>query len=108
MIVSFRLVLKIYLVRIQQNYLKNLSLQVPSFYTCFERQAILNAASIAGLNVLRLMNENLATALCYGIYKQDMPETDESARNVVFVDWGHSTFQVFIAAFVKGKLKVKE
>lgn len=52
------------------------------------------------------MNENLATALCYGIYKQDMPETDESARNVVFVDWGHSTFQVCIAAFVKGKLKV--
>jgi len=52
------------------------------------------------------MNENLATALCYGIYKQDLPEADDSARNVVFVDWGHSTFQVFIAAFVKGKLKV--
>ncbi|XP_059487260.1 heat shock 70 kDa protein 4 [Neocloeon triangulifer] len=81
-------------------------ISVPSYYTCYERQAILNAAAIAGLNVLRLMNENLATALCYGIYKQDMPETDETARNVVFVDWGHSSFQVSITAFVKGKLRM--
>ncbi|CAB3381890.1 Hypothetical predicted protein [Cloeon dipterum] len=81
-------------------------ISVPSFYTSYERQAILSAAAIAGLNVLRLMNENLATALCYGIYKQDMPEADENARNVAFVDWGHSSFQVSIAAFVKGKLKM--
>lgn len=45
-------------------------------------------------------------ALAYGIYKQDLPAPEERPRNVVFVDMGHSSFQVSIAAFNKGKLKV--
>jgi molecular chaperone DnaK (HSP70) len=80
--------------------------QVPSFFTNVERQALLDSAHIAGLNVLRLMNETLATALAYGIYKQDLPEPDAKPRNVVFVDWGHSALQVSACAFHKGKLKV--
>jgi molecular chaperone DnaK (HSP70) len=43
---------------------------------------------MAGLNVLKLMNETTATALAYGIYKQDLPEPDKPSRNVVFVDIG--------------------
>ena len=43
---------------------------------------------MAGLNVLKLMNESTATALAYGIYKQDLPEPDKPSRNVVFVDIG--------------------
>lgn len=46
-------------------------------------------------------------ALAYGIYKQDLPTPEERPRNVVFVDMGHSSFQVSIAAFNKGKLKVR-
>ena len=42
----------------------------------------------------RLMNDTTATALAYGIYKQDLPETDKPARNVVFVDVGHTGTQV--------------
>ena len=45
-------------------------------------------------------------ALAYGIYKQDLPEEKEKARNVVFVDMGYSYLQVSICAFHKGKLKV--
>jgi hypothetical protein len=45
---------------------------------------------MAGLNVLKLMNETTATALAYGIYKQDLPEADKPSRNVVFVDIGKS------------------
>lgn len=45
-------------------------------------------------------------ALAYGIYKQDLPAPEEGPRNVVFVDMGHSSFQVSITAFNKGKLKV--
>lgn len=45
-------------------------------------------------------------ALAYGIYKQDLPTPEERPRNVVFVDMGHSSFQVSITAFNKGKLKV--
>jgi hypothetical protein len=40
-------------------------LQVPSYFTNNERKALLDAASIAGLNVLRLFNETTATALAY-------------------------------------------
>jgi len=66
----------------------------------------LDAAQIAGLNVLRLFNETTATALAYGIYKQDLPGLEEKPRNVVFVDCGHSSLQVSVAAFNTGKLKV--
>ena len=55
---------------------------------------MLDATRIAGLNCLRLMHETTATALAYGIYKQDLPETDKPARNVVFVDVGHTGTQV--------------
>lgn len=76
----------------------------PIYYTNAERKALLDAASIAGLNVLRLMNETTATALSYGFYKQDLPE--DKPRNVVFVDCGHSALQVSVCAFTKGKLKM--
>ena len=47
-------------------------------------------------------------ALAYGIYKQDLPEEKEKARNVVFVDMGTHSLQVTICAFNKGKLKVSK
>lgn len=76
----------------------------PVYFTNAERKALLDAAQIAGLNVLRLMNETTATALSYGFYKQDLP--DEKPRNVIFVDCGHSSLQVSACAFTKGKLKM--
>nr|XP_029731166.1 heat shock 70 kDa protein 4-like isoform X2 [Aedes albopictus] len=79
---------------------------VPSYFTNAERQALLDAAGICGLNVLRLMNETTATALSYGFYKQDLPAPEEKARNVIFVDCGHSALQVSACAFHKGKLKM--
>lgn len=47
-------------------------------------------------------------ALAYGIYKQDLPALEEKPRNVVFVDMGHSAYQVSVCAFNKGKLKVNK
>lgn len=64
---------------------------VPAYYTEAQRYATLNAASIAGLNCLRLMNETTATALAYGIFKTDLPE---EPVHVAFVDMGHSATQV--------------
>ncbi|XP_070169671.1 heat shock 70 kDa protein 4L isoform X2 [Polyergus mexicanus] len=81
-------------------------ISVPSYFTQAERQALLDAARIAGLNVLRLFNETTATALCYGIYKQDLPAVDAPPRNVVFVDCGNASLQVSVCAFHKGKLKM--
>lgn len=48
----------------------------------------------------------LVVSLAYGIYKQDLPNPEEKPRTVVFVDLGHSGFQVSVCAFNKGKLKV--
>ncbi|XP_063468500.1 heat shock 70 kDa protein 4 isoform X4 [Symphalangus syndactylus] len=81
-------------------------IKVPCFYTDAERRSVMDATQIAGLNCLRLMNETTAVALAYGIYKQDLPALEEKPRNVVFVDMGHSAYQVSVCAFNRGKLKV--
>ncbi|XP_076862024.1 heat shock 70 kDa protein 4b isoform X2 [Brachyhypopomus gauderio] len=81
-------------------------ISVPCYYTDAERRSVVDAAQIAGLNCLRLINETTAVALAYGIYKQDLPAPEESPRNVVFVDLGHSGYQVSVCAFNKGKLKI--
>uniref|UniRef100_A0A3B4XAW0 Heat shock protein 4a n=1 Tax=Seriola lalandi dorsalis TaxID=1841481 RepID=A0A3B4XAW0_SERLL len=79
---------------------------VPSYFTDTERRSVMDAAQIAGLNCLRLMNETTAVTLAYGIYKQDLPTPEEKPRIVVFVDLGHSGYQVSVCAFNKGKLKL--
>ncbi|KAG0258621.1 adenyl-nucleotide exchange factor sse1 [Mortierella polycephala] len=78
---------------------------IPSWFTDVQRRAVLDAAEIAGLNVLRLMNDATATALGYGITKTDLPE--DKPRNVCFVDVGHSSYTVSIVSYVKGQLNVK-
>lgn len=79
---------------------------VPGWYTEVQRRALLDAASIAGLNPLRLVNDYAAVALGYGITKSDLPD-EENPRHVAFIDVGHSTLSVAIVAFSKGKLVVK-
>lgn len=68
------------------------------------RQLCHNFFPTLGLNVLRLFNETTATALSYGIYKQDLPAPEEKPRNVVFVDCGHASLQVSACAFNRSKL----
>lgn len=80
---------------------------VPGWYTDIQRRALLDAAQIAGLNALRLINDTTAVALGYGITKADLPESAENARHVCFVDVGHSNYSVSIVGFSKGQLVVK-
>lgn len=80
---------------------------VPGWYTDVQRRALYDAAQIAGLNALRLINDTTAIALGYGITKGDLPEDAEAARHVVFVDVGHSDYSVSVVAFSKGQLTVK-
>lgn len=80
-------------------------LTVPSYFTSSERQAILDAAKIANLNCLELMNETTAIALDYGYYRQaDFNRL--ISKEVAFIDFGHSSLQVSIVAFTKGKIEV--
>jgi len=80
-------------------------LSVPTYFSNVERQGVLDAAEIAGLKCLRLINESTAIALNYGFFRKgDLPDKDP--RYVVFVDLGHSKVTVTIASFVKGKMRI--
>ncbi|KAI0088088.1 HSP70-domain-containing protein [Irpex rosettiformis] len=79
---------------------------IPGWFTDSQRRAVLDAAQIANLNVLRLVNDTTAVALGYGITKSDLPDA-ENPRHVVFVDVGHSQLAVSVVAFSKGQLDVK-
>ena len=82
-----------------------LVISVPSYATNVERQAYLDAAEIAGLKTLRLINESTAIALNYGFFrKADLPDKDP--RYVAFVDLGHGKLTVTIASFLKGKMRI--
>lgn len=81
---------------------------VPGFYTDVQRRALLNAAKIAGLNCIRLINEHTAIALAYGIYKSARNLFHESEpQYTMFIDIGHASYTVSVVAFVQGKLQVK-
>ncbi|KXT14399.1 hypothetical protein AC579_8360 [Pseudocercospora musae] len=79
---------------------------VPAWYTDAQRRGLLDAAEVAGLKVLRLINETTATALGYGITKTDLPGPEEKPRRVAFIDIGHSNYTCSICEFRKGELKV--
>ncbi|KAI9693271.1 MAG: adenyl-nucleotide exchange factor sse1 [Bathelium mastoideum] len=79
----------------------------PAWYTDRQRRALLDAAEIAGLKVLRLVNDTTAVALGYGITKLDLPGPEEKPRRVAFVDIGHSNYTCSIIEFKKGELAVK-
>ncbi|KAG2154424.1 heat shock protein 70 family [Suillus bovinus] len=84
----------------------DLVIAVPGWYTDIQRRAMIDAAQIAGLNALRLINDTTAVALGYGITKLDLPDP-ENPRHVMFVDVGHSSMSVSVVAFAKGQLSVK-
>ena len=79
----------------------------PAWYTDRQRRALLDAAEVAGLKVLRLVNDTTAVALGYGITKLDLPAAEEKPRRVAFVDIGHSNYTCSIVEFKKGELAVK-
>jgi len=82
-------------------------LSCPVWYTDAQRRAILDAADIAGLKCLRLINDNTAVALGWGITKLDLPAPEEKPRRVVFVNIGHSNYTATVVEFKKGELAVK-
>lgn len=74
---------------------------VPAYFTDAQRQATKDAGTIAGLEVLRIINEPTAAALSYGLEKQDQDQ-----RILVF-DLGGGTFDVSILQLGDGVFEVK-
>lgn len=82
-------------------------LSVPAWFTDMQRRSLMDAAEIAGVKLLRLMNDTTAAALGYGITKLDLPTAEEKPRRVAFIDIGHSNYTCSIVEFRKGELAVK-
>jgi molecular chaperone DnaK len=73
---------------------------VPAYFNDAQRQATKDAGAIAGLNVLRIINEPTAAALAYGLDKK----TDET---VAVYDLGGGTFDISILELGEGTFQVK-
>ncbi|MBP0000653.1 MAG: molecular chaperone DnaK [Cyanobacteria bacterium SID2] len=74
---------------------------VPAYFTDGQRQATKDAGTIAGLEVLRIINEPTAAALAYGLDKQELD------RTILVFDLGGGTFDVSILQLGDGVFEVK-
>nr|BAC57466.1 70 kDa heat shock protein [Babesia rodhaini]BAE16573.1 heat shock protein 70 [Babesia rodhaini] len=80
----------------------NAVITVPAYFNDSQRQATKDAGTIAGLNVMRIINEPTAAAIAYGMDKKGTSE-----RNVLIFDLGGGTFDVSILTIEDGIFEVK-
>ena len=81
---------------------KDAVITVPAYFNDAQRAATKDAGAIAGLNVLRIINEPTAAALAYGLDKKATGE-----RNVLIFDLGGGTFDVSVLTIEDGMFEVK-
>ena len=74
---------------------------MPAYFNDAQRQATKEAGEIAGLNVLRIVNEPTAAALAYGLDKGDKEQT------ILVFDLGGGTFDVSLLEIGEGVVEVK-
>ncbi|WOE31914.1 MULTISPECIES: Fe-S protein assembly chaperone HscA [unclassified Acinetobacter] len=86
-----------------KNAVNGAVITVPAYFDEAQRQATRDAAQLAGLNVLRLLNEPTAAAVAYGLDQNNRLATD---RNYVIYDLGGGTFDVSILRFSQGVFEV--
>ena len=89
---------------IAENFLgtkvKNAVITVPAYFNDSQRQSTKDAGTIAGLNVLRIINEPTAAAIAYGLDKKD------KERNILVFDLGGGTFDVSLLTSDSGVFEV--
>merc|ERR1712062_648226 len=82
---------------------KDAVVTVPAYFNDSQRQATKDAGVIAGLNIMRIINEPTAAAIAYGLDKKK----DEKESNVLIFDLGGGTFDVSILTIDGGIFEVK-
>ena len=82
--------------------IKDAVVTVPAYFNDAQRQATKDAGSIAGLNVLRIINEPTAAAIAYGLDKKTKQE-----KNILIYDLGGGTFDVSLLTIEDGVFEVK-
>tara|TARA_Y100001958_G_scaffold160079_1_gene165976 strand:+ start:12647 stop:14521 length:1875 start_codon:yes stop_codon:yes gene_type:complete len=75
---------------------------VPAYFNDSQRQATKDAGTIAGLNVLRIINEPTAAAIAYGLDKKD-----EGEKNILICDTGGGTHDISLLTLDEGIFEVK-
>uniref|UniRef100_A0A2N9FEE5 Uncharacterized protein n=1 Tax=Fagus sylvatica TaxID=28930 RepID=A0A2N9FEE5_FAGSY len=83
---------------------KNVVVTVPAYFNDSQRKATRDAGGIAGLNVLRIINEPTAAAIAYGLNKMT---GSIDKRNVLIFDLGGGTTDVSLLTIEKGVFEVK-
>merc|ERR1711962_1228270 len=82
---------------------KDAVVTVPAYFNDSQRQATKDAGVIAGLNIIRIINEPTAAAIAYGLDKKE----NEKESNVLIFDLGGGTFDVSILNIEGGIFEVK-
>jgi len=80
----------------------NAVITVPAYFNDSQRQATKDAGAIAGLNVMRIINEPTAAAIAYGLDKKS-----DGEKNILIFDLGGGTFDVSILTIEDGIFEVK-
>ena len=75
---------------------------VPAYFNDTQRKATIDAGRIAGLNVLRIINEPTAAAIAYGFNNKI-----DNIDNILVVDFGGGTYDVSLLSIYNGKYEVK-
>ncbi|KAF6333193.1 hypoxia up-regulated 1 [Rhinolophus ferrumequinum] len=83
--------------------IKDAVITVPAFFNQAERRAVLQAAHMAGLKVLQLINDNTATALSYGVFRRK--DINTTAQNIMFYDMGSGSTVCTIVTYQTVKTK---
>ncbi|KAB0406090.1 hypothetical protein E2I00_019211 [Balaenoptera physalus] len=83
--------------------IKDAVITVPAFFNQAERRAVLQAARMAGLKVLQLINDNTATALSYGVFRRK--DINSTAQNIMFYDMGAGSTVCTIVTYQTVKTK---
>ncbi|KAL8037327.1 hypothetical protein ABFX02_11G031900 [Erythranthe guttata] len=84
--------------------IKNAVVTVPAYFNDSQRQATKDAGAIAGLNVLRIINEPTAAAIAYGL---DKKSSRSGEQNILVFDLGGGTFDVSLLTIEEGIFEVK-
>uniref|UniRef100_A0A7N6B597 Hypoxia up-regulated protein 1 n=1 Tax=Anabas testudineus TaxID=64144 RepID=A0A7N6B597_ANATE len=83
--------------------IKDAVITVPAFFNQAERRAVLQAAQMAGLKVLQLINDNTAVAMNYGVFRRK--DIDNTPKNVMFYDMGSGSTTATIVTYQTVKTK---
>ena len=88
-----------------QQEIKDVVITIPAYFNNTQRYETIEAAKIAGLNVIQIINENTAAAIAYGLQQHLQ---NKNKKNICVFDFGGGTFEVTILEINNNKFNIKD